>query len=80
MPKAAEKSSPPSFEAALTELESVVQAMEDGRMSLEESLEAYRRGTELMNFCQHALAAAEQQVSLLENETLREFRPGTIAD
>lgn len=80
MPKAVETSSPASFEAALTELEAVVQAMEDGRMSLEESLAAYRRGTELMNFCQHALAAAEQQVSQLENETLREFRPGTIAD
>jgi exodeoxyribonuclease VII small subunit len=71
---------PVSFEAALIELESVVHSMEDGNMSLEESLTAYQRGTELMAYCQQALAVAEQKISILENEALREFRPENVAN
>lgn len=72
----ANKSSPPkSFEAALSELESLVTGMEAGTLSLEEALAAYKRGMTLTSFCQKALADAEQQVKLLENGQLTEFDP-----
>ena len=64
-----------SFEAAMTELESIVQGMEAGRLSLEQSLCAYQRGAELLKFCQNTLSAAEQKVQVLEAGVLREFTP-----
>ncbi|MCG6986015.1 MAG: exodeoxyribonuclease VII small subunit [Thiocapsa sp.] len=55
----------PSFEQALTELESIVDALEKGDMSLEESLTAFERGVGLTRTCQEALDAAEQRVRVL---------------
>lgn len=63
------------FEAALVELEQIVQSMEGGRLPLEESLAAYRRGTELLKHCQQQLGDAEQKIRVLENDTLRDFEP-----
>ncbi len=62
-----------SFEDALAELERVVADMEAGRLSLEESLAAYRRGSELLQFCRTRLDDAQQQVSILENGALKNF-------
>jgi exodeoxyribonuclease VII small subunit len=64
---------PASFEAALAELEALVARMEDGELPLEESLTAYRRGAELLQFCQARLKDAQQQVQVLDGEALREF-------
>ena len=55
----------PSFEAALEELETLVETLERGELSLEESLKTYERGVVLARTCQEALARAEQKVSLL---------------
>ncbi len=69
------RSSPPrDFEGALAELESLVADMEAGQLSLEQSLGAYRRGVELVAYCQKTLGEAEQQVKVLENGLLRDFR------
>ncbi len=62
-----------SFEDALAELERVVADMEAGKLSLEESLAAYRRGSELLQFCRTRLEDAQQQVSVLENGALKNF-------
>lgn len=67
------------FEAALAELEQIVQNMEGGRLPLEESLEAYRRGAELLKHCQQQLGDAEKKIQILENGALRDFEP-TIGD
>jgi exodeoxyribonuclease VII small subunit len=64
------------FEAALAELEQIVQNMEGGRLPLEESLAAYRRGSELLQHCQQQLSDAERQIQILENGALRDFEPG----
>lgn len=61
------------FEAALAELEEIVQKMEGGRLPLEESLVAYRRGSELLQHCQQQLSDAERQIQILENGALRAF-------
>jgi exodeoxyribonuclease VII small subunit len=61
----------PTFEKALAELEKIVAQMEGGNLTLEQSLEAHRRGLELAKFCQQRLEAAQQQVKVLENGVLR---------
>lgn len=61
------------FEAALAELEQIVQDMEGGRLPLEESMLAYRRGSELLRHCQQQLSDAERRIQVLEEGTLRDF-------
>ena len=62
---------PPSpvadFEASLDQLEQLVEKMEHGEMSLEESLAAYERGVGLYRKCQTALEQAELRVRLLSD-------------
>lgn len=63
------------FETALAELEAIVQGMDGGKLELEESIAAYRRGMALLTHCQHQLAAAEQQIRILENGETKDFTP-----
>jgi exodeoxyribonuclease VII small subunit len=53
------------FEASLSQLEELVSAMEDGDLSLEESLQAFETGIRLTRECQAALQRAEQKVQIL---------------
>lgn len=53
------------FEKSLDELEQLVQRMEQGELSLDESLKAYERGVALFRRCQGALEQAELKVKLL---------------
>ncbi len=64
-----------SFEKALEELETLVSRMEDGKLPLEESLEAYQRGTELIKACQAKLTDAQARVAILDGGELRDFKP-----
>lgn len=57
--------SPLNFEAALAELEKIVEKMESGEQSLEESLKSFQRGIELTRACQQGLREAEQRVEKL---------------
>ncbi|HSD59820.1 MAG TPA: exodeoxyribonuclease VII small subunit [Burkholderiales bacterium] len=79
MPKENVRSQPKSFEEALAELEAIVAGMEAGQLPLEQSLAAYKRGAELLQYCQSALANAQQQVRILEGNTLQNF-PGADQD
>ena len=66
-----EATAPQSFEAAMAELEGIVERMEDGTLSLDQSLAAYRRGAELVKTCEGALERAKEQVRVLDGELLR---------
>ena len=55
------------FEASLDQLEQLVDKMEHGELSLEESLAAYERGVGLYRRCQAALEQAELRVRLLSD-------------
>ncbi len=64
------------FEAALAELEKVVERMEQGDVPLEESLQQFEQGINLTRSCQQALKAAEQKVQiLLEKSEHAELKP-----
>jgi exodeoxyribonuclease VII small subunit len=53
------------FESALAELEKLVETMESGEQSLEETLASFQKGIELTRSCQEGLKAAEQKVEQL---------------
>jgi len=56
------------FEQALDQLEEIVEDMENGDLTLEESLKAFEQGIKLTRECQTALSEAEQKVQMLIEE------------
>jgi exodeoxyribonuclease VII small subunit len=73
-PKTQAKSQKPQgFESAMAELEQIVADMEAGKLSLEDSLAAYKRGADLLSFCRSKLEDAQQQVRVLEDGVLKDF-------
>lgn len=71
--KAAKKSTKKShdldFESTIKELETLVERMEQGDQSLEQSLKDFERGVELTRNCQQALKQAELKVQQLQEQT-----------
>lgn len=57
------------FENTLEQLEALVSAMEEGELSLEESLKAFEKGIKLTRECQVALEKAEQKVQTLLDDS-----------
>ncbi|WP_145012966.1 exodeoxyribonuclease VII small subunit [Pseudomonas oryzihabitans] len=55
----------PDFEQSLAELQTLVERLESGELSLEDSLGAFEQGIRLTRECQGALAQAEQKVQIL---------------
>jgi exodeoxyribonuclease VII small subunit len=66
---------PQDFESALAELEGIVAAMEGSQMPLKEALAAYKRGAELVAYCQGALKDAQLEIEVLEKGVLKPFTP-----
>ncbi len=71
---------PENYESALRELETLLASLEGGQLSLEQSIEAYRRGALLLGYCQSQLADAEQRIKVLESNTLRDFQGNDSPD
>ncbi|VXC82243.1 exonuclease VII small subunit [Pseudomonas sp. 8Z] len=61
----ARKKAAPDFEHSLAELQALVERLESGELSLEDSLTAFEQGIGLTRECQAALAQAEQKVQVL---------------
>lgn len=57
-----------SFETSMQRLENLVSLMEEGKLSIEESLQAFEEGIHLTRQCQQTLEQAEQKVRLLTEE------------
>ena len=55
----------------MAELDRLVQQMEGGQMPLDQLLDAYKRGAELLAFCRGRLQAVEEQVKLLDEGELK---------
>jgi exodeoxyribonuclease VII small subunit len=67
-----------TFEQALEKLESIVERLESGEISLDESIEAFEEGQKLVRFCLEKLQTAEKKVKKLSkdgegNFTLNDF-------
>jgi exodeoxyribonuclease VII small subunit len=64
-----------SYEAALAELDALVERMESAQLPLDGLLDAHRRGTELLAYCRQRLEAVQQQVQMLDDGQLKPW-PG----
>jgi exodeoxyribonuclease VII small subunit len=62
---------PASYEAALEELERLVSQLDAGQLPLDQLLSQYQRGAALLAFCRERLDAVEQQIQVLEGQTLK---------
>ncbi len=76
----AEKTKPDSdFEKTLGELEKLIEKLEEGELSLDESLSSFKQGIALTRQCQSVLDNAQQTVEQLINsegeESLLAFKP-----
>lgn len=67
------QAAPANFEAAMAELDALVERMESGELPLEESLKAYQRGADLLKFCESLLKDAEQRIQVLDGDTLKDL-------
>jgi len=67
---------PASYEDALRELERLVAGMEGGQLPLDQMIDSYRRGAELLAFCRGKLEAVEAQVKVLEEGQLKPWIAG----
>ena len=71
MPRSPATKEPANYESALAELDHLVQQMEGGQLPLDQLLDGYRRGAELLVYCRAKLQAVDQQVKLLEDGQLK---------
>ena len=55
------------FEAAISELDSIVKKLEEGDLPLEQSLALYERGIQLSRFCHARLEEAERRIEILSD-------------
>lgn len=65
---------PSSYEAAMTELEYLVNKLESGAMPLEQLLSGYRRGAQLLQFSRDQLQAVEDQIKVLDDGVLKAWK------
>lgn len=63
------------FEEAVTELDNLIQAVENNRLPLEETLQSYQRGQQLIARCTALLRDAEQRIQQFDGERLSDFTP-----
>jgi len=64
-----------TFEQALEELEKIVAEIEEGKVSLEESIERYGRGIKLIAQCRSILDQAERKIQLLAKDEAQGLAP-----
>ncbi len=62
---------PATYEAALSELELLVNQLESGQMPLDQLLNGYQRGAVLLAFCRDKLKAVEDQIQVLDDGQLK---------
>lgn len=57
-----------SFESALTELETIIKKLEEGRLPLEDAVKAFERGTMLKKICEEKLKDAQLKIDMLSSD------------
>ena len=70
-PSSLAASEPPSYEAALEELELLLARLEAGTLPLDQLLTGYQRGSVLLKFCRDKLEAVENQIKVLDDGALK---------
>ena len=73
-------SSDQKFESALEELEQVVEQLESGELSLEDSLSAFEKGVGLVRFCNQKLNEVEKKIEMLVKDKEGKLQLKALAD
>ena len=60
---------PQNFEQALSELEQIIEEIENDEVKLEVALEKYQKGVSLVKYCQDKLVEVEQKIKILDIDT-----------
>ncbi len=68
-----------SFEKAMSELERIVETLEKGDMTLDESIEAFQKGIELSRYCSKRLDEIERKITVLIEDQNGEIREEPLA-
>jgi exodeoxyribonuclease VII small subunit len=68
------------FESALEELEQVVEQLESGELSLEDSLSAFEKGIGMVRFCNHKLSEVEKKIEMLVKDREGKLQLKALAD
>ena len=68
------------FEAALSELDALVKKLEEGDLSLEQSLALYERGVQLSRFCHARLEEAERRIEILTDRGELKAAPASLVN
>jgi len=79
------ESNSPSFEHALTRLETIVQDMDSSTLSIDELIGRYEEGAKLVQICEKKLKEVERRIEIITRETpdtpvLKEFKPAAEED
>lgn len=72
MPRKSEK----NFEKAISELEASVKRLEEGELTLEESIAEYKKGMDLAAYCSEVLKKAEQEIYVYESSHYKKLKEG----
>ena len=67
-----------TFEDAMDELESIVNALDKGDVSLDEAIAAYDRGSVLKDHCEKRLNQAKMKVETIQSEENGELKTNKI--
>lgn len=67
-------SKPADFEKSLASLNRIIEKMESGSLSLDESLKYFEEGIALIRSCQKTLTDAEQKVQILSGKSTHDFK------
>lgn len=68
------------FEQAMVRLEKIVEAIEQGKIGLEESIERFSEGMDLIGHCRSVLAEAELKIQKLQVDTAGNLKPGPMPE
>ena len=79
------KPAAPTFEAAMTQLEKIVEEMDDDTLPLEQLIVRYAEGTRLVKVCEERLAAVEKKIEIITRNAvgeprLEEFEPAAASE
>ena len=71
---------PKTFEAALRDLEGIVEKLETGELSLEEALGAFEEGVSLVRYLEDTLTAVERRIEVLTRDHAGEFQLQAVTE
>jgi len=61
------------YEEAIAELESIVNSLNNGNVSLDDSIKLYSRGVELASLCNDKISEVEKKIAMIDRDTLEEI-------